>query len=206
MSWKIRHEGSPRSIEGLTMPEVTQGLLDGLWEPTDEVMGPDDAHWVALENHPNFSELALDLEPMPPKLHEDETRLDMTALIDVTMVLLIFFILITSYAALQKMISGPESSFESAKPKPIAIGHAHDLMIFVHVVQDTDGNWGIKVENDPVKRENLADKLRQYKRDTHKTQLLIDCPDDAPREMMIAALDAAAQAELKPSDLRQPKP
>ena len=46
MSWKIRHEGSPRSIEGLSLQAVVDGLQDGLWEPTDEVMGPQDPQWT----------------------------------------------------------------------------------------------------------------------------------------------------------------
>jgi biopolymer transport protein ExbD len=205
MSWRIRHEGSPRSIEGLTAPEVTQGLLDGQWEPTDEVMGPDDPDWVAIESHPKFSELALDIEPPPAKEHDDETRLDMTALIDVTMVLLIFFILLTSYAVLQKMVEGPGSK-SAPKPKPIEKGVAQQLMIIVHVVPDGEGNWGFRVEEEPAKPENLRDKVGQYVRTTHKTELLIDCPDDAPRRMMIDILDVASQLGMKPHDLRRPQP
>ena len=74
--WKVRHEGSPKASEGLTYEEALQGLLDGRWEPTDEVMGPQDADWVALENHPQFADVALELEPPVSKPHDDETRLD----------------------------------------------------------------------------------------------------------------------------------
>ena len=56
MSWKVRHEGSPRAVEGLTAGQVAQGLVDGHWEPTDEVMGPDDQQWVAIENHQKATE------------------------------------------------------------------------------------------------------------------------------------------------------
>jgi biopolymer transport protein ExbD len=206
MSWRIRHEGSPRSIEGLTAPEITQGLLDGLWEPTDEVMGPNDIDWKPIESHPTFSEIALDLEPPVPREHDDETRLDMTPLIDVTMVLLIFFILTTGYAALQKMLEGPTSSNQSVtKPITISKERAKSLMIIVHVVPEANGEWGFRIEQDPVTPALLRDKLMQFASSTKKTELLIDCPDEAPRNMMIAILDAANQAELKPHDLRQPK-
>src|SRR5260370_30512233 len=100
MNWKIRHEGSPKAVEDLTLPEVLEGLQDGLWEPTDEVMGPDDQAWIAIENHPQLEEVAADLELPPGPSHHDETHLDMTPLIDVCLVLLIFFILTTSYAML----------------------------------------------------------------------------------------------------------
>src|SRR6266852_8119607 len=107
MTWKIRHEGSPRSIDGLSPTQVVEGLQDGLWEPTDEVMGPEDADWKPIETHPDYAEVAADLEPPPAKVYEDETRLDMNPLIDVCLVLLIFFILTTSYAALQKVLDMP---------------------------------------------------------------------------------------------------
>ena len=63
MTWKIRHQGSPRSIEGLTADQVVEGLQDGLWETTDEVMGPNDERWQEIENHPQFEEMAADIEP-----------------------------------------------------------------------------------------------------------------------------------------------
>src|SRR5262245_16494542 len=58
MSWRIRHEGSPRAVEGLTLSQIVQGLQDGAWEPTDEVRGPKDTRWVAIENHPQLEEVA----------------------------------------------------------------------------------------------------------------------------------------------------
>ena len=74
MNWKVRHQGSPRSIDGLTLPQVLEGLNDGLWEPTDEVMGPDEQQWVAMENHPQLAEAVADYEPPPQNEPEDETR------------------------------------------------------------------------------------------------------------------------------------
>ena len=119
MTWKIRHQGSPRALEGLTLPEVLEGLQDGLWEPTDEVMGPLDENWVALENHRQFADIAEDIEPHPPRHYDDETHLDFNPLIDVCLVLLIFFILTTSYAALQKVLPMPAISTESIKGLPV---------------------------------------------------------------------------------------
>ena len=118
MTWKVRHEGSPSAVEGLTLQEVVQGLLDGQWEPTDEVMGPEDERWVAIENHPQLAEVAAELEPPGPKVYDDETRLDMTALIDVCLVLRVFFILTTSYAALQQLIDAPNLTQDKVQGAP----------------------------------------------------------------------------------------
>src|SRR5438309_2332588 len=40
MSWKVRHQGSPQHAEVASTEEIGQGIQDGAWEPTDEVMGP----------------------------------------------------------------------------------------------------------------------------------------------------------------------
>src|SRR4051812_36025306 len=100
MSWQVRHQGSPRVVRNLTLPQIVEGLRDGLWEPTDEVMGPGETRWRPLESHPQLEEIVLALEP-PAAAHPPEaTSIDMNALIDVCLVLLIFFILTTSYANL----------------------------------------------------------------------------------------------------------
>jgi biopolymer transport protein ExbD len=203
MTWKIRHQGSPRSIEGLTRAEVMQGMLDGLWEPTDEVMGPDERDWTALESHPEFSELAQDIEPPQASEHEDETRLDMTALIDVTMVLLIFFILTMSAAALQKMIEGPRTGPKEPLPQiTITPKQVREIMIVVHVEQANADEWRLKVEDEEVAPADLRAKLSEFVKETRRTELLIDCPDDAPRDLVIKILAAANLAGVKPHDLR----
>jgi biopolymer transport protein ExbD len=203
MTWKIRHQGSPRSIEGLTRAEVMQGMLDGLWEPTDEVMGPNERDWTALENHPEFSELAQDIEPPQASEQEDETRLDMTALIDVTMVLLIFFILTMSAAALQKMIEGPRTSPNEPLPQvKVSPKEVKELMIVVHVEQANAKEWRVKIENEEVALVDLRAKLSEFVKETRKTELLIDCPDDAPGRIVKKILGAANVAGVKPHDLR----
>jgi biopolymer transport protein ExbD len=202
MTWKVRHEGSPRAVEGLAPADVVQGLLDGHWEPTDEVMGPEDQRWVAIESHPQFAELALDLEPPPAKTYDDETRLDMTALIDVCLVLLVFFILTTSYAALQRMIDLPAMNADKPQGAPkITQEKVDKLMIEVKVRMDPRGEGGkdvpvIKVEGETVERDQLRTVLSRYVRDTHKTELLIDHRKRVPHGTVIAIQDAAAGAGI----------
>ena len=64
MSWKIRHEGSPKSMEGLTPAQVVEGLQDGLWEATDEVMDS------ALRVHRGDAE-GVRHAPSPPQPNEN---------------------------------------------------------------------------------------------------------------------------------------
>jgi biopolymer transport protein ExbD len=214
MSWKVRHEGSPRAVEGLTPGQIAQGLLDGRWEPTDEVMGPEDQHWVALENHPVFADVAMDLEPPEVKSYDDETRLDMNAMIDVCLVLLVFFILTTSYAALQRLIESPALSAERIHGAPkVTEEQVKELMIKVEARmarRDVNGNGEekdvpvVKVEGQTVKmdgekidRDDLQAQLSRYVSDTKKVELLIDHTPRVPHGTIIAIQDAAAGAGIK---------
>jgi biopolymer transport protein ExbD len=193
MTWKIRHEGSPRSVEGLSLAQVVEGLQDGLWEPTDEVQGPDDPDWVPIENHPQLADIAAELEPPPPRTYDDETRLDMNALIDVCMVLLVFFILTTSYAALQKRmllpnVTGGEAGIPKVTEKEVA-----EQMIHVTIKME-DGKPVYRVENKAVPEARLLAELQGFGK--KKNRLLLEYDDDVPYGSVVAVQDAAQGAEM----------
>lgn len=196
MSWKVRHEGSPRSIDNLTLPQVAEGLVEGLWEPTDEVMGPSDKRWVAIETHPQLAEVAADLEPPEPYASEDEARLDMNPLIDVALVLLIFFILTASYAALQKLLDMPELKAADPKGVIVATKNEVDTLIKVRATQE-NGQPVFYVENQRVSRDNLDAELAKYVRGQHKTQMLIDADDNIDWGSVVALQDAAKRAGIE---------
>ena len=211
MTWKVRHEGSPSAVEGLSLPEVVQGLLDGQWEPTDEVMGPEDRQWVAIENHPRLAEVAAELEPPPAKVYDDETRLDMTALIDVCLVLLVFFILTTSYAALQRLVDSPALSGEKIAGVPIVTKEKVDKLMVKVEVRMEQGEPVIKVEGEPVPKDQLLAVLSRFHSDTRKTELLIDHTPRVPHGTIIAIQDAAKGAQFSqvhilvpPDELKAP--
>src|SRR5262245_34255329 len=113
--WSVRHAGSSESVDGLTSEDVLDGGKEEIWDPTDEIMGPDDPDWGPLDQHPVFAQAMADYEPSPPKHPVDETRLDMNPLIDVALVLLIFFMLTTTYEELRKEFNPPVAD----RPNPL---------------------------------------------------------------------------------------
>jgi biopolymer transport protein ExbD len=197
MTWKIRHEGSPRSIEGLTAPEVVQGLQDGQWETTDEVMGPQDRDWVAIESHPAFAETAAEIEPPPPRVHDDETRLDMNPLIDVCLVLLIFFILTTSYSALQQVLDMPGVSQKKLEGPLIKTKEAVAEFTIKVAARLHNGKPVIQVEDQIVEPDNLMTALKRFQKDTRKTELLLEAGDDVDWGTLIAIQNAARGAKIQ---------
>ena len=198
MNWKIRHEGSSRAIEGLTLQQIVEGLQDGLWEPTDEVMGPEDSTWTALESHPQLTEVVLEMQPIEKAGHGDETHIDMTALIDVTLVLLIFFILTTSYAAMHKILELPTFSSDNPNHARIKVDKEkiEKLMIRAVLRKGPDGTTVFKVEDKEAKKSDLVNVLSQYVVSTHKTELMLDCADDVPIQDEVDIQDAAKGAGI----------
>src|SRR5260370_2275783 len=194
MTWRIRHQGSPRAVEGLTLEDVVEGLQDGLWEATDEVMGPLDRDWVALENHPQFADIALDLEPHPPRQYDDETHLDFNPLIDVCLVLLIFFILTTSYAALQKVLDMPGMSAKNVKSAPRKRSDVEQTTIKV-VANKEKGETIFRIEDEVIAAKALASTLTRYVSKTKKTEILFDAKD-VEWGSVVAVQDAARAAKV----------
>lgn len=194
--WKVRHQGSPSALGDLTLAQIADGLADGQWEPTDEVMGPDDTAWVPIESHPQLAEIAAELEPPPPRHYDDETRLDFNALIDVCLVLLIFFILTTSYAVLQKRLEAPGVSGDRLGPAIVTKEKVAQQMIGV-TVRMVDGKPVTKVEDQVVEPSRLEAELRRFVSSSGKTQLFLDHEDDVPQRAIIEVLDAAKGAGIE---------
>jgi biopolymer transport protein ExbD len=194
MSWKIRHEGSPRAIEGLTLPQVLDGLRDGLWEPTDEVLGPQDRAWTALERHPETADTAADLEPPPPPAHDDETRLDMNPLIDVALVLLIFFILTTTYQTMAKMLDMPDAATQQEKGLPVANPEqVRQRTVRVEVRRDGSGA-AYFIEGKKVAEPDLVAELKRVMKETGKDELAIDADPQVPWKAVMTIQDKAKGA------------
>ncbi len=195
MSWKIRHQGSPKFVQGLTLQQVVDGLLDGHYEPTDEVMGPSDTAWVAIENHPQLEEIAADLEPPPPAEHEDESRIDMNALIDVCLVLLVFFMLTTTYAELQKMIGTPDLAADDGKVPVLRIDQVARLTIPVRVTMERHRPV-IRIGQQEVDRDSLVPVLARLQKSSHNTAMLLDYQREVPHGTVVAIEDAARTAHI----------
>jgi biopolymer transport protein ExbD len=192
--WSVRHAGSDESVDGLTADDVVDGIKEDVWDPSDEILGPDDADWVPIDRHPVFAQAMADYEPPPPKHPEDETRLDMTPVIDVALVLLIFFMLTTAYEELRKEFSPPApEGLEQGKTttdqdlKKVAVRAS---------VRMEDGKPVYRVEDEVVAEKDLQAKFEQYK-DAQHDRLAVELDPTAPWKAVIAIQDAAAGAKFQ---------
>jgi biopolymer transport protein ExbD len=177
MTWHVRHAGSPRSVQGLTLAQIIVGLREGLWETTDEVMGPQDQAWQTIEAHPQLQAVAAEFEPPPPPAHPDETRLDLNALIDVCLVLLILFILTATYAEKKKVIPVPITTDpQTGNVRIVTAKEVEKFMIKVKV-RGKDNNRDeplIWVEDKPVAKDQFRDALGEWVKKTDKHEMMYD--------------------------------
>jgi biopolymer transport protein ExbD len=217
MSWQLRHTGSPQVRKGLTLAEVVEGLRDGTWDVTDEVMGPGEAAWQTIENHPQLAEVAEEVETPPARRHEEPTSLDLNALIDVCLVLLIFFILTTSYVNMvQKVVPLPTVKSDSdGKAKVVRPEDVKKRMVSVNAYHDSAGKPVVKIERQTVEvlgadgklidPDKMKDALGSYVRgEDRKTEVILD-PRDLSWENVIRLMDGARAAGIQKIHFYKPK-
>ena len=49
-------------MEGVSAQDILEGVKEGIWDPTDEVMAPSEREWLSLENHPVFAQAMADYD------------------------------------------------------------------------------------------------------------------------------------------------
>jgi biopolymer transport protein ExbD len=199
MSWQIRHEGSPNVTSGLTAQKVLEGLHEGVWEMTDEVRGPQDPNWKPIESHPFFEEALADYEPHGRR-HEDlEEHLDMNPLIDVALVLLIFFILTTSYDAMKKVMDMPAMSRTNKGLPKIEIKDVENQFVKVEAkIKPGAKTVTYIVDGKEVSEEHLKTAIEIGVSEGRK-KLLIDPQDGINWGAVIAIVEAGKLARCDPA-------
>jgi biopolymer transport protein ExbD len=204
VAWKIRHQGSPQA-RATTLAEIADGLRDGLWEATDEVQGPGETGWTAIENHPQLAELAEDLDTRQPVVPEED-RVDMNALIDVCLVLLIFFMMTATYAvAVQKTVPLQAKDSETKKTRTVRIDQVRKQMVRINAELDK-GKPVIRVQSQKVNVikddgtldvDKLRDEMLKYTRDNPpRDEVLLDARG-VSWGLVVAVQDAARSAGVR---------
>ena len=185
--WLVRPEGTETPIALASAADVLAGLRDGIWRSTDDVKGPADTTWTTIESHHEFEEAAEELVPMVEEA--DDSHLDMNPLIDVCLVLLIFFILTITYASLERAIDVPETTAEGATTK-VEYKDIKDQVFRVTAKMDYETPV-ILLDKEPVKLEDLEDKMKRVIEKSGRHQMLLDIDGNVPWGVQTAILDAA---------------
>jgi biopolymer transport protein ExbD len=188
-AWLVRQEGSPTAISVPSPAEILAGLRDGNWLPNDEVKGPTDENWQSIEQHPTFAQVAAEVEEQKPDV-VDETTLDMNPLIDVCLVLLIFFILTITYASLERAIDIPEDNPDQKGPTTVQFKDIKDKVFVVSAKMDGD-KVVVRIEKEETPVDQISGKMKQVINSTGRKEMVLDIDKDVPWGIEAAILDAA---------------
>ena len=111
--------------------------------------------------------------------------------------MLIFFILTTSYAALQNVLPTPGVSKKDVKGK-LEKTKQQIAELTIKVTARLENNKPvIRVEDEVVNLDDLAGALRRFVKATSKTHVLLDASDDVDWATVIAIHDAAHGAKIQ---------
>jgi biopolymer transport protein ExbD len=124
----------------------------------------------------------------------EESGLDMTPMVDVTFLLLIFFMITASFSM--------QKSLETAPPEPDEEGAAPSMVIEDleddSVVVEIDEEDNIRVDDVPVSGpRELLDLLAVKIADEGKTEMLIEAHPNATHGMVVAVTDAGIEVQMQ---------
>lgn len=196
MAWRLRHEGSPQPVpQPLTSEQIVEGLKDGVYATTDEVRGPTDAKWVALEAHPHFAEVSEVIQAIEDEAaHEvEDNSIDMNPLIDVCLVLLVFFILATTMSVMEKIMRLPPNQPQNSKPRAVTEDQAKQFIMLK--IEKKGAATVYKVNEYETTEENLLRELERMVKEG-KSSMILDIAPNVEFNAYTVAVDVATQARI----------
>lgn len=203
--WKVRHQGAPQAIEGLSLEQVTEGLQEALWEPTDEVQGPGEAIWTPIESHPQLADVAAEIEPPEPAHQRDETHLDMTPLIDVCLVLLVIFILTSIYAiSTRRQAMPPNPDNKQVLTKSVPRDQLKEDNIYVRITT-RDGQPVYEIDGVKHDKDKMRAALTSRFDETQHTNLALEYDDTVTHGAVVQLIDQANRLGLNSIKLVVPE-
>lgn len=175
-----------------------EGFRDGVYSTTDEVRGPGDTNWIHLEDHPYFVDaVEMVQQAQEDYVHEaEDNHIDMNPLIDVCLVLLVFFILATTLSVMQRAMDMPRNQQDNDKPPPVIPPEMLEKFIIVKVEKNAKGDVTYKVNDYETSADTLLRELERKVTTERKTDLVIDVQPGVPFSSYVFVVDMGKEARV----------
>lgn len=189
--WDLRNHDSDSKSILLESIEIQDLIVSGLISINDEIRKEGETSWKTFEDYPEFD----DTFPVKSSIkHDEDENIDMNALIDVCLVLLVFFILLTSYAKLVQHLEAAKTNPDSKIPSITTTQADQKTKV---VIKTEAGKTLFYINEQVVESENLTTALKASARKLKSKDLILFYSDDVPYQAVISIQDAARAADFQ---------
>jgi biopolymer transport protein ExbD len=189
--WNLKHHVTDSKSNLLESIEIKDLIASGLISIEDEIRKEGEYAWKTLLDYPEFQEV---FSSKSTTKHEDDDNIDMNALIDVCLVLLVFFILLTSYAKLVQHLESAKTNPDSKIPS-ISTSQADQKTKVV--IKTEAGKTFFYINEQVVESDNLTSALKASARKLKNKDLILYYSDDVPYQAVISIQDAARASDFQ---------
>lgn len=189
--WNLKHHVTDSKSNLLESIEIKDLIASGLISIEDEIRKEGENAWKTLLDYPEFQEV---FSSKSTTKHEDDDNIDMNALIDVCLVLLVFFILLTSYAKLVQHLESAKTNPDSKIPS-ISTSQADQKTKVV--IKTEAGKTFFYINEQVVESDNLTSALKASARKLKNKDLILYYSDDVPYQAVISIQDAARASDFQ---------
>ncbi len=189
--WDLRkHDSDSKSIL-LESIEIQDLIVSGLISINDEIRKEGETTWKTFLDYPEFDDT---FSVKSSIKHDEDENIDMNALIDVCLVLLVFFILLTSYAKLVQHLEAAKTNPDSKIPSITTTQADQKTKV---VIKTEAGKTLFYINEQVVESENLTTALKASARKLKSKDLILFYSDDVPYQAVISIQDAARAADFQ---------
>ena len=189
--WELRNHGTDLKSTLFEFIEIQELIVSGLIFINDEIRKEGETVWKTLLDYPEFEETFASKSTI--KQDEDD-NIDMNALIDVCLVLLVFFILLTSYAKLVQHLEAAKTNADSNIPS-LSTSQADQKTKVV--IKTEAGKCLFYINEQVVESNNLTSVLKASARKLKNKDLILYYSDEVPYQAIISLQDAARAADFQ---------
>lgn len=189
--WNLRNHDSDSKSILLESIEIQDLIVSGLLSINDEIRKEGETSWKTFEDYPEFDDT---FSVKSSIKHDEDENIDMNALIDVCLVLLVFFILLTSYAKLVQHLEAAKTNPDSKIPSITTTQADQKTKV---VIKTEAGKTLFYINEQVVESENLTTALKASARKLKSKDLILFYSDDVPYQAVISIQDAARAADFQ---------
>ena len=189
--WDLRNHDSDSKSILLESIEIQNLIVSGLISINDEIRKEGETAWKTLLDYTEFDDA---FSVKSSIKHDEDENIDMNALIDVCLVLLVFFILLTSYAKLVQHLEAAKTNPDSKIPSITTTQADQKTKV---VIKTEAGKTLFYINEQVVESENLTTALKASARKLKSKDLILFYSDDVPYQAVISIQDAARAADFQ---------